>query len=199
MPPLYHTFLRCAVYFLFETKEICTAGHTRHVPDTGRADEAGRRLSVQAENRPVFFRRPAEKEEFLCGMSWTAIALLLIIIGGINWGLVGLFQFDLVAWIFGGSTAIGARVLYVLIANWGALEPAGPVRAAAGTGRRALRNVTHPPLSGKHEGRFCRTGGGADLLSKHTKKRRQQPLPSLFSMKRTCFTQARRTSRRCKH
>ncbi len=44
------------------------------------------------------------------------IALLLIIIGGINWGLVGLFQFDLVAWIFGGSTAIGARVLYVLIA-----------------------------------------------------------------------------------
>ena len=44
------------------------------------------------------------------------IALLLIIIGGINWGLVGLFQFDLVAWIFGGSTALGARVVYVLIA-----------------------------------------------------------------------------------
>ena len=30
------------------------------------------------------------------------IALLLLIIGGVNWGLVGIFQFDLVAWIFGG-------------------------------------------------------------------------------------------------
>ena len=31
------------------------------------------------------------------------IALVLTIIGGINWGLIGLFQFDLVAWIFGGQ------------------------------------------------------------------------------------------------
>ena len=34
------------------------------------------------------------------------IALLLVIVGGINWGLVGIFQFDLVACIFGGQTAI---------------------------------------------------------------------------------------------
>lgn len=34
------------------------------------------------------------------------IALLLTIVGGINWGLVGLFRFDLVAWIFGGQGAI---------------------------------------------------------------------------------------------
>ena len=34
------------------------------------------------------------------------IALLLLIIGGINWGLVGIFQFDLVAFLFGGAAAI---------------------------------------------------------------------------------------------
>lgn len=44
------------------------------------------------------------------------IALLLTIIGGINWGLVGLFRFDLVAWIFGGQGAIISRIIYTVIA-----------------------------------------------------------------------------------
>lgn len=44
------------------------------------------------------------------------ISLALLIIGGINWGSVGLFDFDIVAWIFGSSTAIGARIVYVVIA-----------------------------------------------------------------------------------
>ena len=44
------------------------------------------------------------------------IALLLTIIGGVNWGLVGLFKFDLVAWRFGGQTALLARVVYILVA-----------------------------------------------------------------------------------
>ncbi len=44
------------------------------------------------------------------------IALLLLIIGGINWGLVGIFQFDLVAFIFGGSAAIVSRIIYTLVA-----------------------------------------------------------------------------------
>jgi uncharacterized protein len=43
------------------------------------------------------------------------IALALIIIGGINWGLVGLFQFDLVAAIFGGQDAALARIVYILV------------------------------------------------------------------------------------
>ena len=43
------------------------------------------------------------------------IAWILTIIGGINWGLIGLFRFDLVAWIFGGSTAIGSRIVYGLV------------------------------------------------------------------------------------
>ena len=44
------------------------------------------------------------------------IALALLIVGGVNWGSVGLFDFDIVAWIFGSSTAIGARIIYVVIA-----------------------------------------------------------------------------------
>lgn len=44
------------------------------------------------------------------------IALILAIIGGLNWGLVGLFQFDLVAWICGGSASLFARIIYTLVA-----------------------------------------------------------------------------------
>ncbi len=43
------------------------------------------------------------------------VTLLLVIIGGINWGLVGALQFDLVAAIFGGQDAPLARVVYVLV------------------------------------------------------------------------------------
>ena len=44
------------------------------------------------------------------------IYLILVIIGALNWGLVGLFSFDLVAWAFGGSTAIISRIIYTVIA-----------------------------------------------------------------------------------
>ena len=43
------------------------------------------------------------------------IALILNIIGGINWGLVGLFRFDLVAWICGGQDSVFARIIYSLV------------------------------------------------------------------------------------
>ena len=43
------------------------------------------------------------------------LCLTLIIIGAINWGLVGFFQFDLIAAIFGGMSAWMARVLYALV------------------------------------------------------------------------------------
>ncbi|EMR05523.1 hypothetical protein C772_02495 [Bhargavaea cecembensis DSE10] len=43
------------------------------------------------------------------------IALALLIIGGINWGLIGLFQFDLVATLFGGQDAFLSRVVYGLV------------------------------------------------------------------------------------
>lgn len=47
------------------------------------------------------------------------IALALIIIGALNWGLVGLFSFDLVAWIFGGAASVFSRIVYVLVALGG--------------------------------------------------------------------------------
>ena len=43
------------------------------------------------------------------------ISLLLTIIGGINWLLVGVFQFDRVAWIFGGPAALISRIIYTVI------------------------------------------------------------------------------------
>jgi len=43
------------------------------------------------------------------------IALALVIIGAINWGLIGFFQYDLVASIFGGQTAFLSRVIYALV------------------------------------------------------------------------------------
>ena len=43
------------------------------------------------------------------------LALVLSIIGCISWGLVGLFQFDLVAWLFGGSDMLLSRIVYSVI------------------------------------------------------------------------------------
>ena len=44
------------------------------------------------------------------------LALILVIIGALNWGLVGLFQFDLVASLFGGMSGTFARIIYM---PWG--------------------------------------------------------------------------------
>ncbi len=43
-------------------------------------------------------------------------ALLLVIIGALNWGLISLFQFDLVAWLGGGQGALLSRVIYGVVA-----------------------------------------------------------------------------------
>ncbi len=44
------------------------------------------------------------------------IALILVIVGALNWGSIGLFSFDLVAWISGGATTLLARIIYVVVA-----------------------------------------------------------------------------------
>ena len=44
------------------------------------------------------------------------LALILSIVGSLNWGLVGIFQFDLVAWLFGGQDSILSRIIYTVIA-----------------------------------------------------------------------------------
>ena len=43
------------------------------------------------------------------------LALALAIIGGLNWGLIGLFRLDLVAFLFGGQTALLSRIVYTLV------------------------------------------------------------------------------------
>ena len=42
-------------------------------------------------------------------------ALVLTIVGALNWALVGIFRFDLVAWIFGGQGALWSRIIYTII------------------------------------------------------------------------------------
>ncbi len=44
------------------------------------------------------------------------IALILTIIGALNWGSIGLFRFDIVAWIFGGQDALVSRIVYTIVA-----------------------------------------------------------------------------------
>ena len=44
------------------------------------------------------------------------ISLILVIIGAVNWGAIGLFQFDIVSWIFVGQDAIISRIIYTLVA-----------------------------------------------------------------------------------
>ena len=43
------------------------------------------------------------------------IALILSIIGSLNWGLVGIFRVDLVAWLFGGQASIFSRIIYTIV------------------------------------------------------------------------------------
>ena len=44
------------------------------------------------------------------------IALILTIIGALNWGSIGLFKFDIVAWLCGGQTALVSRIIYTVVA-----------------------------------------------------------------------------------
>ena len=43
------------------------------------------------------------------------IALLLVIIGAVNWGSIGLFRFDIVSWLFGGQGAVLSRIIFTLV------------------------------------------------------------------------------------
>lgn len=49
-----------------------------------------------------------------------SLALILVIIGALNWGLIGLFRFDLVATLFGGQDALLSRIVYTIVGVAGA-------------------------------------------------------------------------------
>lgn len=44
------------------------------------------------------------------------ISLILVILGALNWGSIGLFQFDVISWLFGGQGAMVSRIIYTLVA-----------------------------------------------------------------------------------
>lgn len=44
------------------------------------------------------------------------IALIITVIGALNWGSIGLFKFDIVAWLFGGQDALISRIVYTVVA-----------------------------------------------------------------------------------
>ena len=71
------------------------------------------------------------------------IALLLVIVGAVNWGLVGLFQFDLVAALFGGQAAPLSRVVYALVGL------SGVVVAATGAALAGSRDAAVPAHSAR--------------------------------------------------
>lgn len=43
------------------------------------------------------------------------IALILVIVGAVNWALIGIFQFDLVGYLFGGQSAVLSRIIYTVV------------------------------------------------------------------------------------
>lgn len=56
---------------------------------------------------------PKERRSFCADLY--KVCLILMIIGGINWGLVGLFQFDFVGWLLGGSSSIWSRIVFTVV------------------------------------------------------------------------------------
>ena len=69
------------------------------------------------------------------------VALLLVIVGAVNWGLVGLFQFDFVAALLGGQTATLSRIVYTLVGL------SGVVVAATSAALAGSRGVAVPSQS----------------------------------------------------
>ena len=56
------------------------------------------------------------RERKLEKMIMDRIALILSIIGALNWGSIGLFKFDIVAWICGGPMTVLSRIIYTIVA-----------------------------------------------------------------------------------
>ena len=51
----------------------------------------------------------------MCNSIFGKICLLLVIIGGLNWGIFGIWRLDLVAWLLGGQMSWGARLVYIVV------------------------------------------------------------------------------------
>lgn len=80
------------------------------------------------------------------------VAYILVIIGALNWGLWGFFQFDLVAWLFGGNTTILSRLIYALIGLAG-------VWSCSSFGRCCKAMCCCPCCGGKQGSCSCKKDG----------------------------------------
>ena len=82
---------------------------------------SGRRAGHQPEVDAVIcitsfpMGKTAQRKGGLFVQTFYKVCLILMIIGGINWGLVGLFQFDFVGWLLGGSSSIWSRIVFTLV------------------------------------------------------------------------------------
>ena len=70
-------------------------------------------LSLLCAAVPAAFAAGNKEDAFV--QTFYKICLILMIVGGINWGLVGLFQFDFVGWLLGGSASIWSRIVFTLV------------------------------------------------------------------------------------
>lgn len=66
-------------------------------------------------NITLYSGQTIAEERMVIIMIMDRIALILTIIGALNWGSIGIFSFDVVAWICGGQTATVARIIYTLV------------------------------------------------------------------------------------
>ncbi len=66
-------------------------------------------------HKTPFPRARYRQEGGLFVQTFYKICLCLMIVGGINWGLIGLFQFDLVGWLLGGSTSLWSRIVFTVV------------------------------------------------------------------------------------
>jgi len=72
------------------------------------------------------------------------ITLLLVVVGAVNWGLIGLFQFDLVAALFGGQSAALSRIVYAIVGMSGIYQFLTLTGATAGsTGEGSVASHSH--------------------------------------------------------
>jgi uncharacterized protein len=76
----------------------------------------------------------------------TALATALVLVGALNWGLVAIAEFDLVAWIFGetfGTTNVASRIVYGLVGLAGIYGIASLLGARRRTGSHQAATATH--------------------------------------------------------
>jgi uncharacterized protein len=105
------------------------------------------------------------------------LALVLTIVGGLNWGLVGLFRFDLVAAIFGGmefgETNLGSRIIYTAV-GLSAVYLLGRIRALLG-GRERVSSAAS----------LCRTRARSGAASA---SRAALAAPQPWAVRRTTYS-----------